>query len=116
MFDFFRRLGAFWIILVACALGGYFCLFNLDYIYVNIPHIAELKVRAAVAFIGCFLSGASVVIVFFGFDAMKKSFIIGQKNRKIKDLERKLARFDKSTPPESALDVNPALNADALLD
>lgn len=116
MFDFLRRLGSFWVILVACALGGYFCLFNLEYMYVNIPHVAELKVRAAVAFIGCFLAGATVVIIYFGFDAMKKSFIIGQKNRKIKDLERKLARLDNSTQPQSTLDVNPALNADAIID
>lgn len=111
--DFIRRLGSFWIVLLFCCLGGYFCLFNLDYIYVNIPQMGEFKVRAAVAYIGCFLAGASVVILFFGFELFRKSWVIRQKNRQIRDLEKKLAASGRSAPSQD-LDVNPSLNPASL--
>lgn len=94
--DFIRRLGSFWIVLLLCSIGGYFCLFNLDYIYVNVPQMGEFKVRAAVAYIACFLAGATVVIIYFGFEIFRKSWIIMQKNKQIRDLENKLAASNRS--------------------
>lgn len=91
MIDFLRRLASFWLMLLVFGTFGYFCMFNLDYIYVSVPHIADVKVRAAVAYLGVFFAGASVVVFFFGLDAFKKSWIIRMKNRRIRQLEKQLA-------------------------
>ena len=81
--QFFRKAGSFWFFIVVVIAAGYFSAFNLDYIYVNLPHIAEFKVRAAIAFMGAFLVGCLLSTLFFGIDSMSKSM-------KIRDLNKKL--------------------------
>ena len=88
--NFLKRLGTFWVILIGFGILGYVCAFNLEWIYVNIPHVGEFKMRAGIVYLACFILGVSFTVVFFGLDSVKKSLEVHQRNKKIAKLEKKI--------------------------
>ena len=86
--DFLRKLTSFWFLLLLVGGVGYFGAHNLEKIYVTIPQVGEFKTVAAIAFLSCFLAGAFVAVVFFGWDSVKKSITIRKLNKRIGNIER----------------------------
>lgn len=87
-----RHILRFWLVLVFAGAGAYVLLFNQERIYVNLPGLGEFRVVAAVAFIACFLLGASAVTLHFIFDVLKKSFEISKLKKRNRLLESDLER------------------------
>lgn len=93
---FLRQLGSFWLTILALGAVGYFCAYNLEYINVTIPHIAELRIRAAVIYILLFLIGCSFTVVYFGVGAIKKSFKIRNQSKRLGQLEKQIQKLGKT--------------------
>ena len=98
--NYLKKLANFFFIFVVLGAGGYFAAFNLDYIVVTIPHLAEMRLRAATIYIFIFMAGVTLTVLYFGVDAIKKSILIARKNRKIRKLEEKIRKLeDEATLP-----------------
>ena len=101
--NYLKKLANFFFIFLVLGAGGYFAAFNLDFIVVNIPHGAELRLRAAIVYIVIFMAGVTLAVLYFGVDAIRKSFAVSSKNKKIKRLEEKIRKLEEqsSLPPTS---------------
>jgi hypothetical protein len=95
--SFFRKLGSFWIFIILFAVGAYFCALNLDYVDVNVPWLDTFRVRAATAYVLCFILGCLLTMVYFGFDAFRKTLLIRKQEKLIKRLEKDLKASNLST-------------------
>ncbi|MBF0440664.1 MAG: LapA family protein [Oligoflexales bacterium] len=91
---FLKKLISFWFLILLISAGGYFCALNLDFITVNVPFFGAYRMRLAVAFIFSFFIGSTVTVCYFGFDSVRKSWKLRQKEREIKIL-RKNTLLDK---------------------
>ena len=92
--EFIKKLSSFWLLLLLVGAASYFSAHNLERIYVNIPHFGEFKMRAAVAFMFCFLTGATVTVVYFGWDSVKKSVQVRRMQKRINKLEQEASMRD----------------------
>ncbi|MGE0171980.1 MAG: hypothetical protein AB7T49_04315 [Oligoflexales bacterium] len=99
--DFIKRLGSFWIIIFFFVVGGYFSAYNLDWIDVHVPHIGDMRVRAAVVYLLFFGLGSSVTVLFFGLDWIKKGMLLRKKDRHILQLKKEITTLQ---PDRSSLD------------
>lgn len=100
-----RGLIKYWIFIIAAAAGAYLLVYNRDFIYVNIPRVAQFKVMTAVAFIACFVAGATSVVVYFFFETIKKSFEIRTLTKRVRSLENQLGKNSGQSLP--AVGVEP---------
>ena len=102
--SYLRKLVNFFFIFVVLGAGGYFAAFNLDFIVVTIPHVTQLRMRAALIYIILFMLGVTLSVIYFGVDALRKSLALARKNRKIKHLESKIRNLEEQAvtlPPSS---------------
>ena len=101
--SYLKKLVNFLFLFLVLGAGGFFAAFNLDFIVVTVPYIAELRLRAAVVYIAIFLIGVGLTVVYFGVDALRKSLALAKKNRKIKKLEEKIHKLEKADlPPQTS--------------
>lgn len=106
--SYLKKLGNFWLIILFVSLGGYFCIYNLDFIIVSVPLVGEFKVRAAVAYIMVFLVGCTFTTLFFGINAIKTNFVLSSKNRQIQRLQTKLTELERNRDQSLNRTVEPA--------
>jgi len=79
-----KQLLKFWFVIVFGCAGAYLLMYNQEPIYVNLPGIGEFKIMTAIAFIACFLAGATTVVVHFIIDIVKKSMEVRSLRKKLK--------------------------------
>ncbi len=99
-----KQMLKFWVVIVFGCAGAYLLLYNQEPIYVNLPGIGEFKVMAAIAFIACFLIGATTVVIHFTFDLLKKSIEVRGLKKRVKALEsaqNSTNNFKSSSLPET---------------
>jgi hypothetical protein len=84
---FILRLARFWVLLVFIGLSGYVAYYNRGEVELSLPPLLyQQNYSTYVAFMAAFLLGATVVLVFFGLDYMKRSLeILKLKPRVLRD-------------------------------
>jgi uncharacterized membrane protein YciS (DUF1049 family) len=88
--DFIKKLASYWFFLVVMGLVIYFCISNIEFIYVRVPHIGEFKTRAAFAFLSAFMAGSAVGGAWFGMDTLKKALKVRSLSRRVQQLQNEL--------------------------
>lgn len=92
--EFVKKMAGYWFSLICSGLVLYFCLANLDSIYVRIPHIGEFNSSAALVFFLVFMAGAMFSGTWFGIDAIKKALRIRSLEKRLKQVQKQLAEKD----------------------
>ena len=82
-----RKIGTFWILILGCVVTGYFCAYNREWVPVTIPHLKEMRIRAADLFIWTFCFGALCSFSFFMVDYVAKLLTIRKLTQKVRSLE-----------------------------
>lgn len=95
-----KKIAAYWFFLITLGLVVYFCISNLEFIYVKVPHIGEFKTRAAFAFLTIFMLGLGVSGLWFSTDLVTKSIKIRRLTKKLDKQNHSLVQADSAAKNE----------------
>ena len=106
--EFTKKMASYWFFILIMGCTVYFCISNLDFIYVKVPHVGQFKTRAALAFLAVFIAGAGIGGAWFGLDTFKKALKLRSLNKRLHSLEAELAKLrepHQNKQPEAAVDT-----------
>ena len=88
--DFIRRFLGFWFFVLTLSVLLYFCLSNIEHIYIQMPHIGSFKMRAGYAFFTVFVAGTALSGLWFSGYVFKRHLKLRKLSRKVDILTKEL--------------------------
>ncbi len=85
---FFLLLFRFWLLLAFILMTGVIAIYNQEIVPLSLPPVIQhISLPAFQVYSGFLMLGATLTVIFFGLDSMKKSLQIRKLQKQIKDLE-----------------------------
>jgi uncharacterized integral membrane protein len=112
--NFLFNLLRFWVFLLFGTLTGYIALTNNSHVSLHLPPFIELvNMPLYMALAGAFLTGAGVMVLFFGNDYLRRAWQVRQLNRRLADYDaaprhNKISKDQKPAPSLAPADFRGA--------
>jgi hypothetical protein len=88
---FFLLLCRYWVLLALVLLCGHIALNNQAVVPVNLPPLIQhISIDAYLAYAGFLFIGATLTVIFFGLDSVKKSFQIRKLSKQVEELKKEI--------------------------